>query len=291
MPEYDVVRWYASLLQPLLTGRVVNFVNYIPHNATWAAAKTFPESCDGLRVERVYSHGKQLIINCDTIVDDVDANTNKQRTFIIHFGLSGHLGVMHNTISSTTFPKGILWYMRMQNTVLWMEDQDHMGRTRMITGRYDPKTDARGPDLLDDESNFRANILQGLAKQRNAYFDRPLHEIFTHSKSQEYFNGQGNQLRAELMFQGGLDPFENARTVLTTQLDHVIATMKTIANERVAALAAAQSSVMKDDLTLGYYDIRRILRPFNRCYENPAAKSMVDKNKRKLYYVSREVLT
>ncbi len=54
--------------------------------------------------------------------------------------------------------------------------------------------DARGPDIVDEYSAFRSNVLCNL---EDSAFGKPMCEVML---NQKYFNGVGNYLRAEVLF-------------------------------------------------------------------------------------------
>jgi len=78
-------------------------------------------------------------------------------------------------------------------------------------GRWEVEGDwgkDRGPDPIFDYQNFRKNVLENLKK---AAFNHPICEVLL---NQQYFNGIGNYLRAEILFRAGIEPFTQAREVL-----------------------------------------------------------------------------
>ena len=67
----------------------------------------------------------------------------------------------------------------------------------------------RGPCPVHQSDEFRENIKLNLQKKE---FDKPIHLVLM---NQQYFNGIGNYLRAEILFHAAQDPFIDARTALT----------------------------------------------------------------------------
>ncbi|XP_005994967.1 endonuclease 8-like 1 isoform X2 [Latimeria chalumnae] len=66
----------------------------------------------------------------------------------------------------------------------------------------------RGPCIMFEYENFRANVLKNLSDKA---FDKPICEALL---NQKYFNGIGNYLRAEILYRLKIPPFVKARTVL-----------------------------------------------------------------------------
>jgi len=72
-------------------------------------------------------------------------------------------------------------------------------------------SDNRGPDPTQDYDAFVKNIEDNIDKKA---FDRPIMEVLM---NQQYFNGIGNYLRAEIIFRiGDLNPFITAREAIQT---------------------------------------------------------------------------
>jgi endonuclease VIII-like 1 len=66
----------------------------------------------------------------------------------------------------------------------------------------------RSPDPTTEFEAFRRNILINL---RKSAFDKPICEVLL---QQQYFNGIGNYLRAEILHRAGVEPFTTARDSL-----------------------------------------------------------------------------
>ncbi|MGH0150169.1 UNVERIFIED_CONTAM: hypothetical protein FKN15_022367 [Acipenser sinensis] len=78
-------------------------------------------------------------------------------------------------------------------------------------GSWEPNGDwqtDRGPCVMFEYQNFRANVLSNLSDRD---FDKPICEAML---NQKYFNGIGNYLRAEILYRLKIPPFMKARTVL-----------------------------------------------------------------------------
>eukprot|EP00762_Andalucia_godoyi_P000386 ANDGO_03218.mRNA.2 hypothetical protein len=116
----------------------------------------------------------------------------------------------------------------------------------------------RGPDPITEYAEFRENVLTNMAK---AAFNHPICEVLL---DQEYFNGIGNYLRAEIMHRADVRPFDRARTVLEklpivddgSDPRDIIRLCKTIAEEAIAlefAYGTEESSEVQFDQWLKVY--------------------------------------
>lgn len=70
-------------------------------------------------------------------------------------------------------------------------------------------SDNRGPCPVNEFTEFKENIISNLYKKE---FDKPIHLVLM---NQQYFNGIGNYLRAEILFRASQDPYMDSRTALT----------------------------------------------------------------------------
>ena len=82
-------------------------------------------------------------------------------------------------------------------------------------------SEKRGPDLLDEPRKFKANILTNL---HHRDFQKPAHELLM---NQQWFNGIGNYLRAEILGKWNVNPFQPMVAIVSEAfLDHLISLVK-----------------------------------------------------------------
>lgn len=75
----------------------------------------------------------------------------------------------------------------------------------------------RGPDIFDEETEFINNIMNNL---KHREFDKPAHEVLM---NQQWFNGIGNYLRAEILGKWDVNPFQPIRNIINEEfLQHLI---------------------------------------------------------------------
>jgi len=73
----------------------------------------------------------------------------------------------------------------------------------------------RGPDPLEDYDRFRDNVLQNVHSKA---FDKPIAEVLL---NQDYFNGIGNYLRAEILHRACIPPMLSASEVFTSNASNL----------------------------------------------------------------------
>lgn len=84
----------------------------------------------------------------------------------------------------------------------------------------------RGPDPVEDFDNFVLNIRNNINKK---IFEKPIYEVLM---SQEYFNGLGAYLVAEILGRWDKNPFEPAKEVIDDELLNLCKTVPQEAYDR-----------------------------------------------------------
>jgi len=113
----------------------------------------------------------------------------------------------------------------------------------------------RSADPVWEFDQFSSNVLEAIANNHPA-FESPLCEVLL---NQEFFNGVGNYLRAEIMYTARTAPFERAKNVINAEF---LLLCRDI---------LVQAIVEKN-------------RPWRRCYKNRGAKVEYDNNARAVWY-------
>lgn len=137
------------------------------------------------------SRGKELalFLHCQ--------QENRKMRVLFRFGMSGKF--MFTETSSTPkhahlqFPAAPGMLEKGEPHVLSFVDPRRFGSWH-ITEDWGEN---RGPDIVNEFDQFRANVLESL---EDASFNRPICETML---NQKYFNGIGNYLRAEILFRCG----------------------------------------------------------------------------------------
>ena len=107
---------------------------------------------------------------------------------------------------------GHIRFRMSDNTWFCWSDVRRFGKS--ISSEWNPN---RGPDIFDDQENFRKNILDNI---NHRDFSKPAH---TAIMSQRWFNGMGNYLRAEILGKWNKNPFQPLKNIISDKfLDHLI---------------------------------------------------------------------
>lgn len=135
----------------------------------------------------------------------------------------------------------------------------------------------RGPCPVKEFDLFKKNIQDNLLRKE---FNTPIHLVLM---NQQYFNGIGNYLRAEILFKANQNPFISARQAI-------------IDNPIILELC---SQLPKEAYILGGGQLKDWENPFDfqkvsfsewlTCYSKPNALSIVDNIGRKLWYHKSQV--
>lgn len=117
-------------------------------------------------------------------------------------GMSGHWALCHrDNIPKHTHMK----FNTVDNLNLCLVDTRRFARWKVA----EDWSQNRGPCPVHEFSDFKENVLVNLEKRE---FNKPIHLVLM---NQQYFNGIGNYLRAEILFHASQDPFVDARTALS----------------------------------------------------------------------------
>ncbi|XP_046366820.2 endonuclease 8-like 1 [Haliotis rufescens] len=142
----------------------------------------------------------------------------------------------------------------------------------------------RGPCVMFEYPAFRQRVLDNL---HQAAFNKPICEVLL---NQKYFNGIGNYLRAEILYRGGVRPFECARSVLEKLAPGQKEKKVVVKSESPDILQMCNLlplEVIEIGATgYGLYGEKSFTEftDWLQCYYNPTMKNMADHNKRTIWF-------
>jgi endonuclease VIII-like 1 len=137
------------------------------------------------------SRGKELKIE----FINLDDTSSEHRYLVLTMGMSGYWNYSQDPSS---IPKHThLMITGKDGSVLGMNDVRRFARWDWRNWNTD-----RGPDPFYEFEYFKEKILRGVVENRKA-LNKPIYEVLM---NQEYFNGIGNYLRAEILGRICLDP-------------------------------------------------------------------------------------
>ncbi|CAL8325232.1 unnamed protein product [Gadus morhua 'NCC'] len=159
--------------------------------------------CEAYRIQ-ASSRGKEVKLTLTPIKSDVkEGSTEQTMDIVFRFGMSGYF----RFTSEDELPKHAhLRFFSNEKPCRVLSFVD----TRRF-GSWQPNGSwqrGRGPCVMFEYESFRKKVLSNLS---NRAFERPICEALL---NQNYFNGIGNYLRAEILFRLSIPPFVQARTVL-----------------------------------------------------------------------------
>jgi endonuclease VIII-like 1 len=135
----------------------------------------------------------------------VDAKCEPPNMYVLF--RHGMTGIWASFPSASELPKHSHFMIEAEDkTVIAHVDQRRFGTWEVVPSEQ--WGDNRGPDPIYEYEAFRKHVLSSLEK--NA-FQHPICEVLL---DQDYFNGIGNYLRAEILHRADVRPFERAKNVL-----------------------------------------------------------------------------
>ncbi|KAK3588312.1 hypothetical protein CHS0354_000314 [Potamilus streckersoni] len=235
------------------------------------------------------SRGKEVKLTLTSQPDSKNdllktAPNEKPRTLdiIFQFGMSGKFDfyeagglVKHAHLNFFTVdePKMVLSFVDFRRFGKW-----HVGADW---------SEDRGPCVLFEYPKFRENVMNSLDK---LLFNRPICEVML---NQQYFNGIGNYLRAEILYRLKIPPFVSARSVL----EPLVAKTADDTDQPKIKIEGPDflqlcNLVPLEVINLGGtgYDPKERGESYSafdkwlQCYYQPNMKNMADHNKRTIWY-------
>lgn len=202
MPEYSEVR---------LTGEYINEVNN---------HKTIVE------VEYLPTNRLKLVEEIDVIGTNLAAQTRGKeikllfdnQPVVINLGMSGGFRQYARKLDDSVlrWKHGHIRFKLSDGTYFVWHDVRRFGKSIGLDWGKN-----RGPDIFDEEDEFRNNILNNIDHRD---FTKPAHEALM---NQKWFNGIGNYLRAEILGKWDVNPFQPIKNIISNQfLDHLIQQVK-----------------------------------------------------------------
>lgn len=219
MPEGPELRLAANFINQvaskhLFTGKVIK-----SDLATKLCEVPFETETYSLQAE---SRGKELKVHLDPQNDDDTKKKSKKKKseksqdlseqsvkhLLFRFGMSG----CFKLTSVKEIPKHahLRFFTKDGESVLSFVDYRRFGNWT-INGDWGSD---RGPDTVVEYKEFRQNVLDNL---KNPAFNKAICETL----NQEFFNGIGIYLRAEILYRCKVPPFAQSRSVLEPLLNNI----------------------------------------------------------------------
>lgn len=211
------------------------------------------------------SRGKELKLNLSWKPECFKDHLEPDRSLICNMGMAGNWSFTE----TSKIPKHAhLMFDTNDGWTLSLVDVRRFARWQWAEGW----SDNRGPDPVEDWSAFVSNILTNMDKNE---FKKPIYEVLM---NQEYFNGIGNYLRAEILYRIDENPFLPAKEYLV----------------KAPSLFYHCYWVPKEVYKLGGGQLKDWSNPFEvdnkafvewqQCYGKKNMASLMDRNKRKFWF-------
>ncbi|XP_015685779.1 endonuclease 8-like 1 [Protobothrops mucrosquamatus] len=243
-----------------------------------------PFESDGYLISAV-SRGKELKLTLTPIKRE--GSKEPPMDLVFRFGMCGNFKLVpisdmpkhaHLRFYTQEKPLRVLCYVDVRRFGKWEVD-----------GTWQPN---RGPCVMLEYEQFRENILRNLSDKA---FDKPICEALL---NQKFFNGVGNYLRAEILYQSKIPPFEKARTVLEDLQRGLQVSGATTLSKKVKLkrenpdLLEVCHLLPMEVVNLGGgkgYDLTNrehfaVFEEWLHCYSLPGMKSLRDANGRTIWF-------
>jgi len=261
MPELAELRLTADYINQYsrnTEGPVIQYCGIAKNPAHKGTHCVTPENPKGYFSLSAESRGKELIV----YIHEGDKITPIRMTM----GMSGHFMVTNTGEESK---HAHLKFYRKDGTTLSFVDVRRFGKWKV----GETWSANRGPDPTTESSDFKYNIYKHLDKRA---FNQPIHLMLM---NQQYFNGIGNYLRAEILYRlPQIDPFMEARSVIEKHSELI--EMCTEVPKMAYALGGGQLK----DWENPFKNDKEKFEKFIKCYGNGRMAWCKDKNGRRFWF-------
>ena len=200
MPEGDTLRWHANRIRPVLEGRAPDEVR--PH-ARFTHDRLV-ERMQGVTCTEVESRGKNLLLHFDG-----------GWVLHSHLGMVGTWGVYRGGRRWGRSPRRAWLVMRVGGVEIVQFDGPTLQLLTEGRVRFEPRLARLGPDVLDDEFDYRECL-------RRLRLDDPTRPIGDSLLGQTILAGIGNMWKAEGCWEAQVDPWRPMREVSDEEVTRII---------------------------------------------------------------------
>lgn len=194
MPELAELKLTADFVNKVSKGKVFHSTWKNPVHKGKGILISFPFEIEAK------SRGKELMLEISTTKDFATAENFGCLHLMMTMGMAGHFQWRN---LDEERPKHTHLSFICDSGELCFVDVRRFGRWNF--GFWNP---TRSPDPTSDFPSFKKKILNSLHLRA---FNKPINEVLM---NQDFFNGIGNYLRAEILYRLDQNPFESARRVI-----------------------------------------------------------------------------
>lgn len=263
MPEHAEVRIASSYINEEISGLIFDRMGI--SDVTQNKINTnIPFSCFKLTSS---TRGKEIRF----LLQSLDEK-NQFKMLVAGFGMTGNWLVLSEEEFKKTPHIHLYFVGQDKNKKEWfLSFQDVR---RFARWGWNNWSENRGPDPLYDTASFKNNILDNLHKK---VFDGRICEVLM---DQQYFNGIGNYLRAEILSRADINPFISAREALKQENNKLFKIILQVLQEAYS-LGGAQLKDWKNP----YGEERDSFMAWLQVYGK--GECILDKQKRNFWYLSK----
>jgi endonuclease VIII-like 1 len=246
----------------------INTVSDVPCTSFWRRPEHKSKTdvgalalTEGYKISAL-SRGKELRVDFSHIPDF---------SLCFMMGMGGNWGVGKGPAKHSHLVFGL-----QDGRFLYMEDVRRFARwTWRPKSQWDPN---RGPDPVKEHEAFKRGVLSSLEKKE---FSKPIYEVLM---NQEYFNGIGNYLRAEILARIDATPFQDARSYIKEHGDTLFALCKRLPEEAYI-LGGGQLRDWENPFQIESHSFSEWLL----CYNQLGTRQLKDKNGRTFWFLAKWV--
>jgi endonuclease VIII-like 1 len=259
MPEISEIRIMSEQINTISDISCSGFWKRPEHKSKTAVSALSPEGTYKISAS---SRGKEL---------KVDFSHIPNHSLCFMMGMGGNWGV-----SETPAKHAHLVFKLTDGRSLYMEDVRRFARwVWRKKGEWDPN---RGPDPVKEHDAFVAKVKSSLGKKE---FNKPIFEVLM---NQEYFNGIGNYLRAEILARIDKTPFTPACTFIEEKGDELFTLCKRLPEEAYI-LGGGQLRDWENPFKMESHSFAEWLQ----CYDRTSSYRMKDKTGRTFWFLPKWV--
>ena len=231
MPELPEVEVTRRGLIPYLIGKVITDVNIHNPELRWPIPSNLSNTLVGLTIKRIERRGKFLLLDCE------------KGWLIVHFGMSGSLRVLPNSIRPQKHDHFDLFF---DKEVLRLRDPRRFGSIlwQPQDVKQHPLLANLGPEPLS--KNFNGESLYRRIRTRSA----PIKQILMNN---HIVVGIGNIYANESLFVAGIHPNTRANRISSKRCQTLTSAIKTILRSAIAAGGSSLRDFVHSDGGLGCF--------------------------------------
>jgi len=235
MPELPEVETVRQGLRPVLEGRTLTHVRANRPDLRFPIPENLSEAMTGRRVLRIDRRAKYLLMRLEGGL-----------VFILHLGMSGRVLIFHGTPPPEEKHDHLVFQTDGGVTIRY-NDARRFGSADLVGDNalsQHPMLASLGPEPLGDD--FTGTVLSAAVKGKNTPIKAALLD-------QRVVAGIGNIYACEALFRSGISPKRLAKTIKGAKADRLVAAIKQVLTDAIAAGGSTLRDHRLPTGELGYF--------------------------------------